>query len=140
MTSPVPGWTESRYKNFIISCLRGGMRRFPNKYQSLNNACVGKLLNNKTGRISKHYKCASCGNNFPSSFVQVDHIHPVRENKNWDWNEFITKLFCPVEGLQVLCKDCHKEKSNDERRQRSGRDKTSSTKTRRSRGKSSKAT
>jgi len=33
-------WTEGRLKGFIISTLRSGMRRYPPKYEALNDAKV----------------------------------------------------------------------------------------------------
>lgn len=46
--------------------------------------------------------------------IHVDHIEPV--GSYYDWNEFVDRLFCPAENLQVLCKECHKGKTADERK------------------------
>jgi 5-methylcytosine-specific restriction endonuclease McrA len=106
-------WTDGRVKAFITSALRGAFRRYPNKYECLNNAFVGKKINKKTNRESKHYLCAKCKGEFPTSEVQVDHIEPI---VNPDigfisWDEFIKNLFCSIENLQVLCKNCHTKKT-----------------------------
>lgn len=45
--------------------------------------------------------------------VFVDHINPV--GKFIDWNTFIEKLFCGEENLQVLCLECHKKKTKQEK-------------------------
>ena len=62
------------------------------------------------------YRCAECAKSFGSKEVQVDHIQPVvpldREIK--DWNEYMSRLFCSSDNLQVLCKPCHKDKCNEE--------------------------
>jgi len=78
----------------------------------------GKKINEKTGRVAKHYRCASCGGEFTSSNIEVDHISPVVDPDIGfiDWNTFIDRLYCPKENLQVLCTSCHKEKTNEERK------------------------
>jgi len=46
--------------------------------------------------------------------VQVDHIIPAGTSlKGWD--EFIDKLFIGEDGMQILCKPCHKVKTKKER-------------------------
>lgn len=110
-------WTEGRVKGFIISVLRAGARRWPPKFEALDDALVGKKINEKTGRVAKHYTCAACKKEFTSKDVQVDHISPVVDPDVGyvDWNTFIARLFCPKENLQVLCTVCHKRKTKDER-------------------------
>ena len=73
---------------------------------------------NKDGSLAKkpavRYKCAECCELFPGNAVAVDHISPVIniDDTFQDWNQFIDKLFCSPENLQVLCsyklKDKHK--------------------------------
>jgi 5-methylcytosine-specific restriction endonuclease McrA len=48
--------------------------------------------------------------------VHIDHIVPVIpiggfKNTEWDWNEYMSNLFCDKTNLQVLCEECHKEKT-----------------------------
>lgn len=90
------------------------MRRWPPKWEVLKNARIGKKLNKKTGRKALHYRCAVCGKEFVQSRVQVDHILPIGSCKTWD--EFIEKLFCEKDNLQVLCKSCHKRKTKKEQK------------------------
>lgn len=115
--SPHPLWTMGRYQAFITSVLRSGARRWPPKYETLNDAFIGKLLNEKTGRESKHYRCKSCNGAFPAKDVQVDHISPVVDPITGftTWDDFITRLYCGKDNLQILCTTCHKEKSKKER-------------------------
>lgn len=117
------GWTEGRIKGFIVSVLRAGARRWPPKFEALTDAFIGKKINEKTGRVAKHYRCASCGGEFTSSSIEVDHISPVVDPEIGfiDWNTFIDRLYCPKENLQVLCTTCHKEKTNEERKKTKGR-------------------
>lgn len=111
-------WTEGRYRSFITSCLRAGFRRWPPKFDVLKSALVGRRLNKKSGREANHYLCAECGETFPQSNVQVDHIKPIGD---WsDWGVAIEALFCEAENLQVLCKTCHKKKTKEERENKQG--------------------
>lgn len=113
-------WSEGRIKSFITSTLRGGLRRWPPKWETLKEAKVGKKINEKSGRLAEHYKCASCKKEYVSKDVEVDHIKPVVCPKKGfvSWDEFIKRLYCPKENLQCLCKKCHKEKTNQEKLKR----------------------
>lgn len=110
-------WTEGRVKAFIIATLRSGARRWPPKYETLQDAFVEKKINLKSKREAKHYKCNSCSNLFIGSDVQVDHIDPVVSPTEGftTWDNYIERLFCKKENLQVLCLTCHKQKSKLER-------------------------
>ena len=110
-------WTEGRLKSFITSTLRGGMRRYPPKWQVLKEACVGKQVNDKTKRLGFHYRCAKCKKFHPSKDVQVDHKKPVVDPVKGfvSWDVFIARLFCDKKNLQVLCKNCHAVKTNKEK-------------------------
>lgn len=62
----------------------------------------------------KSYQCAGCLNYFPRKEVQVDHLEEcVCPKKGWQgFDIYLERLFCGVDGLQVLCKKkCHKEKT-----------------------------
>lgn len=121
-----PKWTQSKLNSFIKSALRSASQRYPPKYEALNNAFVGKQVNKKTGRIGKHYQCNACKGIFPASEVQVDHIDPVIDPSVGftSWDEVIVRMFCDVEGFQILCLDCHKNKTTAEKQQAKERRKT----------------
>lgn len=110
-------WTEARFHSFVVSALRGALRRWPPKYKVLKNAATERLINPKSGKLAMHYRCADCGNHFPAKEVQVDHIKPVVDPKKGfiNWDIFIERLYCEIKNLQVLCKPCHKTKSAKER-------------------------
>ena len=113
-------WTEGRIRSFITSTLRAGARKWPPKYETLQDAFVGKQININSNREAKHYKCNSCSGYFPGAYVQVDHIKPVVDPEIGftTWDEYIKRLFCPKENLQVLCTECHNIKSAAERKKR----------------------
>ena len=112
-------WTEGKFQSFIKSTLRKGSTRWPPKYEVLNAAKRGKQINPETGRIAEHYHCALCNNLFVGKHVVVDHIEPVVPVTGFvSWDIVIARMFCPAEGLQVLCKECHKVKTKEENAQR----------------------
>ena len=102
-------WTEGRWNSFVTSTLRAGSRKYPPKFETLNEAKTEKRINPKSGRLAQHYLCASCGDEYVAKEVQVDHIVPIGTEKTWD--EFVEGLFCEKDNLQVLCLVCHKKKT-----------------------------
>lgn len=110
-------WTEGRYRSFITSTLRGGMRRWPPKWSTLKEAYVGKKVNKKTGKQAMHYKCAKCKKQYVAKDVQVDHIEPVVDPTTGfvSWDVYIDRMFCDSVNLQVLCKTCHNTKTAKEK-------------------------
>lgn len=113
-------WTEARFKSFVTSALRAASRRWPPKYKALKEAFVGRKVNAKTGKLAMHYKCAECKQLFVAADVQVDHIKPVVDPKKGfvSWDDFINRIFCEIENLQVLCKADHKVKTDQEKLER----------------------
>lgn len=113
-------WTAGRKKGFITSVIRAGFRKFPAKYGALAAAKSGRKVNEATGRLAEHYKCASCKKHFVVKDVQVDHVDPVVSPIHGfiDWNTFIDRLYCSITNLQVLCTPCHKKKTKLEREER----------------------
>jgi 5-methylcytosine-specific restriction endonuclease McrA len=113
-------WTDSRFRSFVTSALRAASRRWPPKYKALKEAFVGRKENKKTGKLAMHYKCAKCKKQFVAADVQVDHIFPVVDPKTGfvSWDDFINRIFCEIENLQVMCKPCHKVKTEEEKLER----------------------
>ncbi len=113
-------WSLARRHSFIVSTLRSGTRRWPPKYETLNEAKTEKRINKKTGRMAQHYLCTSCQEDFPAKQISVDHKRPaVDPKKGWvSWDDFIEKLFCDKDNLQTLCRECHAKKTAEERKQR----------------------
>lgn len=63
--------------------------------------------------IYKYYwQCANCKELFrDQAQVEVDHIVEVGPFNN-DWNDWIGRLFCGQDNLQVLCTVCHLKKTS----------------------------
>lgn len=113
-------WTDARFRSFVTSALRAASRRWPPKYKALKEAFVGKKVNAKTGKMAMHYECSACKEQFVAADVQVDHINPVVDPKTGftSWDVFIDRMFCEIDGLQVMCKPCHKVKTDQEKLER----------------------
>ena len=120
MKSPIAGWTDAKFKGWIISLLRRGTMRWPPRNEALAKAKTEKKINTATGRMAQHFKCAVCLQDYSAKNVVVDHIEPVVLPGIGfiDWNTYIERMFCSVENLQVLCKTCHDIKSSTEKTQR----------------------
>lgn len=106
---------------YLDPIIKGALRNAWRKANVRKEIMLAALHPTARGeRGGRRYICAKCGENFAYSEVQVDHIEPViptnREIK--DWNEYISRLYCTIEELQVLCKSCHQEKSNEENTER----------------------
>ena len=119
-------WTEGRFNSFIKSTLRSGSQRWPPKYKALDGAKRGKRINKASGRLAEHYECASCKQGFPAKEIQVDHIYPVIDPTVGftTWDDVIRRMFCEQKDFQILCQECHKEKTKSEKQQSLERIKT----------------
>jgi hypothetical protein len=112
-------WTEARFTSFIKSALRSASQRWPPKYQTLNEAFVGKQINASSGRLAKHFKCSKCLEVFPQKEVEVNHITPVVPLTGFDsWDGVIARMFCEKDQLEVVCKPCHKGITQQENKDR----------------------
>lgn len=110
-------WTEARFHSFIKSLLRKGTQKWGPKNRALQNARVSRGV----------YECAMCKGHFPPTIkldngkrthnVFVDHIHPIiNPEKGFEsWDKVIERMFCEIEGLQVLCSSCHDKKTSEEK-------------------------
>ncbi len=118
-------WTEARFTSFIRVVLLSISMRWPPKNKVKQNARVqrGVYLCSGYGR-SPHEVPASLppkpGNKRRINNSVVDHIQPVVDPRVGfvDWNTLIKRLFCEENGFQLLCHECHSDKTADERKLR----------------------
>lgn len=109
--------TEAGYRGFIRSMLRRGSTRWKPKYEVKRKARYHEKLPGATARLVFHSTCAGCHGVFPETTTVVDHIKPVVDPDVGftTWDEFIARLFCEEDNLQVLCQACHDIKTADEK-------------------------
>lgn len=68
------------------------------------------------GRQKWEYQCSVCSNWFPQKNIEIDHIVECGSIRKWeDLTPFAQRLFCGKEGLRVVCKQCHKEITKNQR-------------------------
>lgn len=76
---------------------------------------------NKDGSRAKknavQYQCNVCTTFVGSTYASVDHIIPVVSVSDGfvDYHTFISRLFCDISNLQVICDACHQIKTQTER-------------------------
>ena len=106
-------------KTFVINVLRRASYKWKPKSEALSLA-KEKVGEYSTGRAKYAYRCRACGGLFKRKEINVDHIDPVvplkgfKSGLEFDFNEYIVRLFCKKEGFQVLCKPCHDKKTKKE--------------------------
>ena len=102
----------------LVNAIRRGFSR-----SSLRREALNKSVSKEKGpRGGKQYVCSSCGKSFGLRYVDVDHIRPVvpfnRTAYEMRIETYIKRVWCGTGNLQVLCKLCHKKKTNKERGKR----------------------
>ncbi len=103
----------------IIGAMKRSFSRSPIVRSFLDKHRIEKPYIKKDGTTSSvprvYYKCFVCDNEFPSSQIQVDHVEPVVPveipTRHMCLDSLVNRLYCGEEGLQILCKKDHKEKS-----------------------------
>lgn len=93
-------------QTFVMGVLRRASVRWPPR----------NVVRLQARRERGKYECAGCGELFGPKVIKIDHIDPVIDPVTGftTWDNHISRLFCGADGLQVLCKPCHDEKSKEE--------------------------
>ena len=110
-----PVWTHAGFFGF----LRSNIRHASSKYPPIREAKVlaRRPYQGDNKRMKWEYQCAECKGWFKDGDTVVDHIIPAGSLKGWeDIAAFCQRLFCSIDGLQVLCKECHAKKTEHERK------------------------
>lgn len=115
-------WTAARFHSFIKSALRSASVRWPPKYAVKKAAWVRRGVYKCAGYKRKAHEVPASlpppeGKKKRINNVQVDHkvpiIDPIEGFVSWD--EVVRRMFIEAEGLQVLCYECHRRKTQDEK-------------------------
>lgn len=113
---------DSDAHSAIIGNLKRAFSRSPIIVAFLRKHRREQQWTKKDGTVAKKphvfYKCFKCQLEFNSANIQVDHIEPVVPlnipSKHLSYDTLIKRLFCDESNLQILCKEHHKEKSQQE--------------------------
>lgn len=112
--------TESAFWSFIRSALRQKSRWW--KPISEAKAKAKRPYKGCNKRQKFEYQCNQCKDWFPDKKINVDHICPAGSLKSaQDLPDFIERLFCEVDNLQVLCVTCHDKKTKHEKENKSNK-------------------
>ena len=102
---------KSKKPNTFRTWLVWQLRRISYKWPPRNEAL-------RCARVERgKYLCAKCRKIYGNKQISLDHIEPVVDPKaGWaGFEEYIGRLFCAVEGFQVLCSGCHDRKTKREK-------------------------
>lgn len=106
--------TQSMFWSMIRSALRQKSRWWKPIAQAKTNARRRYKGPNK--RQQWEYQCNQCKAWFSEKNINVDHIIPAGQlNDFHDLPGFVKRLFCEVDGLQVMCSKCHDAKTKKEK-------------------------
>ena len=109
--------TESAFWGWIRSTLRRASMR----WKPISEAKMKHRRAKPKNVIGKHkfeYQCNNCKNWFPEKvgkkrMIEIDHIVETGSLRcAEDLPGFVNRLFCEVDGLQVLCTTCHDIKTH----------------------------
>jgi len=94
---------QKELKSFVTNTLRRASFRWKPRDEALKAARIDRGV----------YRCAQCGCSFKRADVQIDHIEPVVSLKDGftSWDDFIKRLYCSVDGFQIICTTCHDTKT-----------------------------
>lgn len=107
---------------WLVPKLRQAARMWPGK-NIARDAAKEKIhigfYKNGNPEYKTMYKCAECQGLFDIKETHVDHKTPVVGPEGFtNWDDYITRMFCDYNNLQVLCLICHGFKSDQENKER----------------------
>jgi hypothetical protein len=99
-------------RTFVSNTLRRASYRWPPRNEAAKRARVDRGL----------YRCANCQGLFKNGEYQIDHkVAVVSVTEGWtNYDDYVHRMLCDVDGYQVLCTTCHdvKTRIEDELRQK----------------------
>jgi len=103
--------TEAGFWGMIRSALRKRSMFWPPvKAVKESNRKPYKGPNKKVKWV---YTCEACKGEFQGKEIDVDHIRECGSLTKATAGTFIERMFCEKDGLQILCKQCHKKKTSN---------------------------
>ena len=110
--------TSKQFQAFVIRLLRRGTYKWKPRSDAEKAAKV-QVGTFSTGRPKYKYQCRKCHGLFLKKDTCIDHIKPVIPPKGFTtFDDYVANLFCKEDNFQVLCVDCHKEKTKKEVQER----------------------
>lgn len=99
-------WSESQFFSFLRSKLRRSSIYWKPITECKKASRIPYIGENKRRKWS--YICSECKNAFQDTEISCHHIIPCGQLKSFsDLSSFCEKLFVEIEGLRMLCNECH---------------------------------
>jgi 5-methylcytosine-specific restriction endonuclease McrA len=106
--------SEAAFWSFIRSALRQKSRWW--KPIAVCKMNARRLYKGTNKRQKYEYQCNKCKKWYAEKEINVDHIVPAGSlNCADDLPQFVERLFCEKDNLQVLCTGCHDKKTLKEK-------------------------
>jgi 5-methylcytosine-specific restriction endonuclease McrA len=103
-------WTEASFWAFVRSHMRAMSLRWPPIHEAKRRVRVP--YDGPDKRRKWMYLCQQCGHLFDGKDVRTDHIVECGTIKSFeDAPGFLERMLVEVDGLQVLCHQCHHNKT-----------------------------
>lgn len=100
--------TESEFWSFIRSALRNKTRFWKPRLECLKRA--RRVYSGPNKRQKWEHQCVVCKSWFMQKYVEVNHKVPAGSLRSKeDLPLFVENLFCEIDNLEVVCKECHKK-------------------------------
>ena len=107
-------WTLARFWSFIRSALRQAHVKWPPAQAVMRKGRREKQL---PGRHKWEHQCERCKQWVPQKEIEKDHRIAVGSLKDYnDLPGFVERLFVSEEGYRKICRPCHKEHTQEERK------------------------
>lgn len=104
-------------KALLKGCFRRVFSRSELRKQALESTRI-KHSDIDRPRVTKWSWCTECGLVEPSYKMEVDHYEPLvpldKTLEDLSMDELVKRMWCELDNLRPMCKDCHKEKSKTE--------------------------
>lgn len=108
-------WTEAAFWGFVRSHLRQMSKRWPPRRNALTAA--RRPHTGPNARQKWEHVCDICGGAYKATEVAVDHIVPCGQLSGFDdIGPFVERLLVDSSGFRVLCKECHKGVTAEQRK------------------------
>lgn len=121
-----------REKGLIKAALRRVFSRSELRAQIIEASIIKSYKDPNRKAVKTWCKCAVCLKPDAKSYMAVDHIIPIvdvtESAANLTPNQLVDRMWCPPENLQVICKECHKVKTQEENKERRAHKKLAKTK------------
>lgn len=101
--------------------LKGAMRRVFSRSDLRQLAIASTKINYidaNRPRVKKWSICPVCTKHTPTYLIEVDHSDPIipldKTLEDMSWDEVISRIWCELDNLKPICKECHLIKTKNE--------------------------